>query len=159
MNKVQLALLMIGGVLLSGCSGYIPYGTAALEIDDRIDFEVNTFRIIQSNQLQTSYENHFSQRLLDRFRIKLGRKLRAYGLTESAQPDIELVITEFSLMNRELVSLTFDIVSQGKKYRTVQYRRKVGPGYSREVTYFKWTPGMNKAADIVADSLRRRFKL
>lgn len=158
MKNVQICLLLILNILLYGCAGYIPYGTAALEINEDINFEVNTFEIIQSSDLRVTYKNHFNQRILDKFKSTLGKKLEANGLSEAEQPDVQLKITEFNLVNSEIETLTIDIVSRGKTYRTIEYRPKVGPGYYQGVTYFRRTPGISMAADIVVESLMRRFK-
>ncbi len=158
MKKINVTVLLVVFMFLSGCAGYIPYGTATLKAHDKINFKVNTFSVTQASELQMSYKNHFNQRILDRFKKVLEKKLVQNGFVVSDKPDIEIRITEFSLVNKEIISLTFDMRSDDTIYRTTQYRPKVGPGYYQGVSYFRATPGIGKATDIILVSIMRRIK-
>src|SRR3989344_3441342 len=117
-NKIWI--LSFCFLCLVGCyTGHIPTSVLTLKADNTIDLPVNTFKITQSKNLYSKYPNHFSQYLLNRFISIFEGKLVAKCLSGSDDPDIELKIIEFNLLNRELDSVKIEIYSKEKHLETM----------------------------------------
>ncbi len=155
-NTNKALVLFLGLLFVAGCSGYIKTTVSTLKADSTIELPVNTFEITQSKSLKTEYPNHFSPYLLTRFIHILGNKLIAKGLKYNNDPDIELRIVEFNLVNRELESTKIEIYSGNNHLETMTYRPL---DLSDGVSYFKWTPNIDAACEKIAKKIKRIFNL
>lgn len=152
----RVSALFLCLLCLMGCSGYIKTAVCTIKASNTIDLPVSTFKITQSAEIHTKYPNHSSPYFLKRFKVILGKKLLAKGLKNCDEPDIELRIVEFNLINRELESVKIEIHSKDRHLETMTYRPlDLGGG----VSYYKWTPSINMASEKIATKIEYMFHL